>query len=80
MAVVISPYNISTFNNLPGFEVAGPKFDAVDGKTIISDIMTPLFRKHNAEKVLGLQLLHQHFQLYPGERLVDFNGTSVPIT
>jgi hypothetical protein len=79
MAVVISPYNISTFNNLPGFEVAGPKFDAVDGKTIISDIMTPLFRKHNAEKVLGLQLLHQHFQLYPGERLVDFNGTSVPI-
>lgn len=79
MAVVITPYCTSTFNNLPGFEVAGPKFDAVDGKTIITDIMTPLFRKHSVEKVLGLQLLHQHFQLYSGERLVDFNGTSMPI-
>jgi hypothetical protein len=79
MAVVITHYCTSTFNNLPGFEVAGPKFDAVDGKTIITDIMTPLFRKHSVEKVLGLQLLHQHFQLNSGERLVDFNGTSVPI-
>jgi hypothetical protein len=79
MAVVITPYCTSTFNNLPGFEVAGPKFDAVDGKTIITDIIIPLFRKHSIEKVLGLQLLHQHFQLNSGECLMDFNGTSVPI-
>jgi hypothetical protein len=32
MAVMISPYNTSTFNDLPGFEVAGPKFDAVHSK------------------------------------------------
>jgi len=57
MAVVI-PYCTSTFNDLPGFEVAGLKFDVVNSKTIITDIMTPLFRKHSVEKVLGLQLLH----------------------
>jgi hypothetical protein len=50
MAVAIAPYCTSTFNNLPGFEVASPKFDVV----IITHIMTPLFRKYNIEKVLGL--------------------------
>jgi hypothetical protein len=78
MAVMISSYNTSTFNKLPSFEVAGPRFDEVDGKAIITNIMTPLFRKHQVEKVLGLQLLHQHFQLNPGERLVDFNELQCP--
>ncbi|CAG9945638.1 unnamed protein product [Clonostachys rosea f. rosea IK726] len=79
MAVAISQYDTSAFNKLPGFEVAGPNYDEVDGRKIIAEVMTPLFRKHGVEKVLGLQLLHQHFQLRDGEHLVDFNGTSVPI-
>jgi hypothetical protein len=54
MAVVISPYNINTFNNLSGFKIAGPKFDAINGKTIINNIIIPLFRKYNAKKVLSL--------------------------
>jgi hypothetical protein len=54
MTVLISLYNISIFNNLSGFEVAGLKFDVADGKTIITDIITLLFCKHNVEKVLGL--------------------------
>jgi len=59
--------------------VAGPKFDTVDGKTIITEVITPFFRRHNVEKVFGLQLLHQHFQPYPRERLVEFNSISMPI-
>jgi hypothetical protein len=58
MAVVITPYCTSTFNNLPGFEVAGPKFDTVNSKTIITNIIIPLFRKYSIKKVLGLQLLY----------------------
>jgi len=80
MAVAILSYQTSTFNDLPGFEIAGPNFDTVDGKTIITKIMTPLFRKHNVENVIGLQLLHQHFQLNPGEQtLHSHNAVSTTL-
>jgi len=79
MAVVLSNYREGSFNSLPPFEVAGPSFDKVDGAHIIANSMMPLFRKHSVERILGLQLLHHHFKLQPEERLVDFNGTSVPI-
>lgn len=79
MLVLISDYNTDTFNKLLSFKEAGLKFDSFDGGTFIADIMAPLFPKHRVENVLGLQLLHRHFTLQPGERLVDFNGTSVPI-
>jgi hypothetical protein len=78
MAVATASYHTDIFNSLPGFEVAGPKFDAINGKSIIT-IMTHLFRKHKVENIVGLQLLHQHFKLQPGERLVEFNGASAPV-
>ncbi|KAJ5047468.1 uncharacterized protein L3040_003292 [Drepanopeziza brunnea f. sp. 'multigermtubi'] len=76
MAVLISDYKTDTLNKLPSFTEAGLKFDSVDGKAFIAGIMAPLFQKHEVENFLGLQLLHQHFTLQPGGRLVDFNGTS----
>lgn len=79
MAVVLANYHHESFNSLSPFEVAGPGFDKVNGSDIIANIMTPLFRKHEVERILGLQLLHHHFKLQPEERLVDFNGTSIPI-
>ena len=79
MAVVLANYDHGSFNSLPPFEVASPSFDNVHGLDIVANIMTPLFRKHGVERTLGLQLLHQHFELQPKERLVDFNGTSIPI-
>jgi hypothetical protein len=54
MTVLISPYNTSIFNNLLGFKVAGLKFDTANNKTIITDIITLLFCKHNVKKVLSL--------------------------
>lgn len=79
MAVVLANYDHRSFNSLPPFEVAGPSFDKANGSDIIANIMTPLFRKHKVERTLGLQLMHNHFKLEPNERLLDFNGTSIPI-
>ena len=76
MAVVLASYQHDSFNSLPPFEVAGPTFDKADGHDIVTKIMTPLFRKHNVETTIGLQLLHNHFELQSEERLVDLNGTS----
>ncbi|KAH8747558.1 hypothetical protein BGZ57DRAFT_777073, partial [Hyaloscypha finlandica] len=54
IVVVITHYYTSTFNNLPGFEVTSPKFNIVNSKTIITNIIMPFFRKYSIKKVLSL--------------------------
>jgi hypothetical protein len=79
MAIVITPYETKDFNNLWDFDKAGPAFDDAEGATIVYEEMKQLFRMHDVQHVFGLQLLHQHFPLKDGERLVEFNGTSTPV-
>lgn len=79
MAVLVSSYKTDVFNQLLPFEDAGPAFDRVKGMSIVKSQMKDLFRKHRVENFIGLQLLHQHFQLYPDQKLVDINGTSSPM-
>jgi len=79
MAVLVSSYKTDVFNQLPLFEDAGPAFDRVQGASIVKSQMKDLFRKHSVENFIGLQLLHQHFQLHSDQKLVDINGTSSPM-
>src|ERR1700722_10973256 len=37
-----------------------------------------LFLDYNMDRTFGLILLHRHFDLNENERLVEYNGTSVP--
>lgn len=37
-----------------------------------------LFQQHGVERMLGMSLLHRHFDMDSSEMLVEYRGTSVP--
>ncbi|KAH8878716.1 hypothetical protein GQ53DRAFT_81783, partial [Thozetella sp. PMI_491] len=71
-------YEPEAFNRLPLLTDAVKRFDALDGDAFVATAVRELFVRHEVDRTFGLALLHRHFELQPGERLVDYGGTSVP--
>ncbi|EFE37717.1 hypothetical protein TRV_07632, partial [Trichophyton verrucosum HKI 0517] len=65
-------------NALPTLEAARAKFKSINGDELVNNVFRPFFVDGGMEKRLGLAILHRHFDLNVDERLVDYNGTSLP--
>lgn len=73
MATAIAPvemvsYSAAAFNGLPDFDDSKSRF--FDRKHVL-DLFGAVIRKHHAEKFLGAALIHKHFDLNPGERIIE---------
>jgi len=73
-------YNPSTYDRLPNLTINMEKFNTAKGNSVVGALIRPLFLRHRMERTFGLVLLHRHFELSPKERLVTYQGTSVPWT
>lgn len=66
--VAMAPYSVSAFNALPEFEES--KWRLKDKPSVL-DGFGEIVRAHQVEEFLGAALIHKHFPLGEGERLVE---------
>ncbi|KAK7420721.1 hypothetical protein QQZ08_010256 [Neonectria magnoliae] len=76
--MIIGEYSVEHFQGLPTLEDARTKFTALGGDELVKTVFRNFFIAHSMENKFGLSMLHRHFDLSPGEMLVDYDGTSVP--
>jgi hypothetical protein len=75
MKIGVKDYDISFFNATPDLPRALAKHAQVGGDDEIGKF-GPVFAKHSVEKLIGMTLIHHHFDLEPGEYLTEVAGTS----
>lgn len=75
MKIGVKAYDISSFNATPDLPRALAKHAQVGGDDKIGKF-GPVFAKHSVEKLIGMTLIHHHFDLEPGEYLTEVAGTS----
>lgn len=75
---VATPCNAAMYNALPSLHDVKALFDLKGGESLIHAIFEPLIREYKLEKIVGVGLLHRHFDLYDNEMLVEFNDISTP--
>ena len=78
MTDIEKPYSVHLFNQLPGIEESHTTFESKNGLDFINSVIKPMIAKYSLEEVLGVTLLHNHFDLREGERMVEVNNISVP--
>jgi hypothetical protein len=78
MAEVLQPYRVQRFNAILDLADARGAFAANDGEAFINSVFIPLVKKRSLEEKVGLGLLHRHFDLEDGEKLVEFHNISTP--
>ncbi len=71
-------YDHQVFQRLPDLSEAGSAFDHLDGRKIVNNLLTPLFRKYGVEYTFGATLVHRNFDLKEHERLVEYKDTPLP--
>jgi hypothetical protein len=78
MAEVQEAYSTHLYNSIPDLHDARDSFTAKGGADSVNSVFKPLILKHQLEAVLGVGLLHRHFDLRDNEKLVEFNNISIP--
>ncbi|GMG10430.1 unnamed protein product [Aspergillus oryzae] len=74
----IGEYSVDHFQTLPSLEVARTNFVKLNGDDLVKDVFKKFFVEQGMDRTFGLAMLHRHFDLEPGEMLVDYQGKSVP--
>ena len=74
----IAPYSLDFYNSLPSVRDAYKHFICVGGVGLVESF-EELFIAHQMERTFGLVMIHRHFPLEPGEKLVSYKGTASPL-
>lgn len=79
----LDSYDPDTFAALPELASAGARFRVLGARVLGAEALVnsefrSLFLEHKMDRTYGLMLLHRHFDLSNGERLVEYQGASVP--
>lgn len=69
--MTIGDYQLQHYLGLPTLEEARERFQEISGDSIVSNIFRPFFVEHGMDKRFGAVILHQHFDLNAGEKLVE---------
>ncbi|KAI0112048.1 hypothetical protein GGR51DRAFT_557229 [Nemania sp. FL0031] len=72
------PYSHKHYDSLLDIMDAAHALAASGGITNLTSSIGRIFIKHSVENVLGLILLHRHFDMKPTEMLVRFGNVSIP--
>jgi hypothetical protein len=73
--MVLSAFDTQFYNGLPSIEDADTAF--VDRNNIFTKL-APLFAREEYRGVYDVCLIHHHFDLKPGERMVSHGSISLP--
>jgi hypothetical protein len=73
----LDSYDPDTFAALPELASAGARFRVLGAEALVNSEFRSLFLEHKMDRTYGLMLLHRHFDLSNGERLIEYQGTSV---
>jgi len=71
----------TVFNSLPDLHDANARLSkqlALMGEKADLAELRDIFEEHGVQSRLGLTLLHHHFEVSPGERVVEFGNISTP--
>ena len=77
MAAIID-YASSRFNSVPDIHAAVPNFTKLQASTIISDVLGPLIAAAGMEHIIALTLVHSHFPVPNGGKLVNYGPVATP--
>lgn len=73
-------YAAEKFNSLPFLGESNKAFQAIGGKEALFSDLEALFIRYGVTNLLGLILVHRHFDVNEDELLVECNGTAQPWT
>jgi len=76
MATAIASYSHNHFQSLPNLNSARDNFRQLDGYKLVMEVFKDFFITNGIENTFGLSLPHRHFDILPGQLMVDYNGTS----
>ncbi|PPQ83200.1 hypothetical protein CVT25_004259 [Psilocybe cyanescens] len=69
-------YSTALFNSLPSLQTAEEQFSSKDAKQHLEGPIRKIFLDFDVQTKYGLALLHNHFPLKEGQRLVDYHSTA----
>ena len=75
---LVFPHSSDHFNSLPDITQSGNVFNEVCTPEVSIGICQ-IFLKHQVQRIFGLALLHQHFQLQRNEKMVNVGNVALPI-
>lgn len=76
MAIALAPFSQLHFQSLPSLNTAKDNFAGADGDKLVKEVFTDFFINNGMDQIFGLAMLHRHFDLAPGEIMVNYNSTS----
>lgn len=71
-------YQSSVYHALPSLHEANKTLRQQEGPRIIEGPLQALIRKYALGNTFAVSLVHRHFELKAGEKLVEFNSISTP--
>ncbi|KAL5403467.1 hypothetical protein PMIN04_012825 [Paraphaeosphaeria minitans] len=74
--ITIAPYSWEHFQALPSLDAARDRFLELGGAKFVKDDCLDLFTRYEMQRTFGLAMLHRHNDILPGQKMVDYNGTS----
>ncbi|KAI0147290.1 hypothetical protein GGR57DRAFT_505752 [Xylariaceae sp. FL1272] len=76
---ILAPYSHAHFQSLPTLKEAKTSFlEVAMGEDLVINFFKDFFVKEGMDRTFGLSMLHRHFDLGSSEKLVDYQGTSIP--
>lgn len=77
MAAAVAAYSHDHFNSLTTINEAHNHFANISGQDHV-ELFKTFFVQAGMDRRFGLAMLHRHFSMEPGEKLVEYKGTSTP--
>jgi hypothetical protein len=79
MAMQPLSYNIEHYNSLPSIELASTRFDSQSKHEQAFSDIGKIFRDFGVHDQLALTLLHKHFHMEAGQKLVGMGNVAMPL-
>jgi hypothetical protein len=77
MAVQLQPYQASEFNSIPDIMDSVKQFQETNASGLMQEV-GQAFLKHQVHSILGVALVHRHFDLAQREKLVNIGNVALP--
>lgn len=76
MAAAVAGYSHDHFHSLPDLNSARDNFLQLNGPKLVEDVFKDFFIANDMDRTFGLAMPHRHFDILPGQKIVNYNGTS----
>jgi hypothetical protein len=76
MAAAVAGYSHNHFQSLLNLNSARDNFLKLNGDKLVEDVFKDFFITNDMDRIFGLAMPHRHFDILPGQIIVNYNGTS----